>query len=135
MIVDTSVLLAYFDDKDAAHDSAIFPIEHVDEPLVVSPFVVAELDYLLLSRYGVTVETRVLRELAGGAWELAGVSLSQLRDATDLVAHYNDFKIGIADAVNVILAQAYRTTTIATLDRRHFSVLRRPDGRALTIVP
>ena len=135
MIVDTSVLLAYFDDKDAAHDYVCSPIEHADEPLIVSPFVVAELDYLLLSRYGVAIETRVLRELASGAWELAEVSLSQLRDATDLVVHYNDFKIGITDAVNVVLAQAYRTTRVATLDRRHFSVLRRPDGRALTIVP
>ena len=135
MIVDTSALLAYFDARDPAHAAVAEVIESGPGPNVVSPFVLAEIDYLVLSRFGVRTEMQVLRELTGGAWELASVSLTQLRDAADIVETYGDFKIGLTDAMNVVLAQAYRTTTVATLDRRHFSTLRRPDGKPLTIVP
>ena len=135
MIVDTSALLAYFDSRDPAHAAVAEAVEDGREPNVVSPFVLAEIDYLVLSRFGVRTEVQVLRELTGGAWELASVSPAQLRDAAKVVENYGDFKIGLTDAVNVVLAQAYRTTTIATLDRRQFSALRRPDGRPLTILP
>jgi hypothetical protein len=47
------------------------PIRNLDPwasaVLVVSPYVVAELDYLVASRLGVSAELAVLRELAGGA--------------------------------------------------------------------
>jgi predicted nucleic acid-binding protein len=32
--------------------------------------------------------------------------------------------IGLADAMNVVLAREFRTDVIATLDRRHFRMLR-----------
>jgi predicted nucleic acid-binding protein len=46
-----------------------------------------------------------------------------------------DHGIGVADASNVVLADRYRATTVATLDRRHFSVLRPLSGRNFAILP
>ena len=40
-----------------------------------------------------------------------------------------DQHIDVADASNVVLADQYRTRTIATLDRRHFDVVRPPCDR------
>lgn len=40
-------------------------------PFVVSPYVTAELDYLVATRRGTAAELAVLGELAGGAYELA----------------------------------------------------------------
>ena len=49
MIVDTSALLAYVDAHERAHSGVAAVIDASDEPLVLAPFVLAELDYLLLS--------------------------------------------------------------------------------------
>lgn len=135
MILDTSALLAYFDANEPRHaDVAAFIEAHVG-PLVISPYVIAELDYLLLTRHGAPAEQRVLTELAGGAWELASIDLHRLDRARELTNRYPGADVGITDASLVILAEDYGTRTIATLDRRHFSILRFADGTAPLIVP
>jgi predicted nucleic acid-binding protein len=135
VIVDTSALLAYFNDREREHSAVTATIDQANEPLIVSPFVVAELDYMVLTRGGVAAELIVLRALYDGAWEIAYLSPEDLRRAVQLIADYADEQIGLADASNMILAQRYATTTIATLDRRHFAVLKLPDGRVLDVVP
>jgi len=135
MIVDTSALLAFFDSAEPRHSDVARAINASSEPLVVSPYVVAELDYLVATRHGVEAELAVLDELAAGAWHLACLDTDELRAARTVVDRFADQRIGLADASNVVLAQRFRTTVIATLDRRHFSVLRAPDGSALTLVP
>ena len=135
MIVDTSALLAFFDSAEPRHRDVARAIEAAGEPLVVSPYVIAELDYLVAIRHGVRAELAVLDELSGGAWELACLDAAELRTAGTFVDRYADQQIGLADASNVVLAQRFGKTSIATLDRRHFSVLRASDGSALTLVP
>lgn len=46
-----------------------------------------------------------------------------------------DQRIGVTDASLVVVAGRYRTRTICTLDRRHFSVLRCLDDREFTPIP
>lgn len=87
---------------------------------VISPFVVAELDYLVLTRAGVTAETEMLGDLTSGAYELAEIDLDDLRTARSLVAKYTDLAIGVTDALNMILADRYLTNEVLTLDQRHF---------------
>jgi len=102
---------------------------------VVSPYVIAELDHLVVTRHGGQAELAVLDELGGGAWELACLDVAELRTARTIVDRYADQRIGLADASNVVLAQRFGQTSIATLDRPHLSVLRALDGSALTLVP
>lgn len=137
MIVDASVLYALFDESEPAHGRTVDAIGGMlpSRQLVVSPLVVAELDYLVARKYGVSVELAVLRELGSGAWELPALNDTDLRAAADLIEKYRDLNIGVADASLVVLADRYRTTTIATLDRRHFDALRSLDGRAFDILP
>ena len=103
--------------------------------LVVSPYVVAEVDYLVATRHGVDDELVVLDELAGGAWDLAAFDEDGLRRARGIIASYRDQQIGVADASIVVLAERYRTRTIASLDRRHFDVLRSLDGGYFQVIP
>jgi predicted nucleic acid-binding protein len=110
-------------------------IDAATEILVVSPYVLAELDYLVATRHGVQAELAVLDELGGGAWELACLDAAELRAARTIVDRYADQRIGLTDASNIVLAQRFHTAVIATLDRRHFSVLRAPDGSAFTLLP
>jgi predicted nucleic acid-binding protein len=135
VIVDTSALLAFFDTDEPDHESVSVVLGAATEPLVVSPYVVAELDYLVASRLGVPAELAVLRELTGGAWDLPAIGVEELVQAHAVIERYADQNIGVADASNVILAERYRTRTIVTLDRRHFDILRPLSGGRFRILP
>lgn len=135
MIVDTSALLAYFDGNEPDHQAVSRVIDSSEELLVVSPYVVAELDYLVGTRVGVDAEVAVLRELSSGAWELADFSVAELERAVPIIKKYRDQRVGIADASNVVLADRYRTRTIVTLDRGHFTVLRPIGGGRFAVRP
>jgi predicted nucleic acid-binding protein len=135
IIADTSGLLAFFNAREPAHEDVRRALDGRDDGLAVSPYVVAELDYLVATRQGVTAELAVLRELAGGAYDLVHVSDDLLARSADVVARYPDQAIGVTDASLVVLAAHYRTRTILTLDRRHFDVLRPLDGGRFTRLP
>ena len=135
MIVNTSALLALFDASEPHHEVVRDVILPSDEMLVVSPYVLAELDYLVSKRHGVASELAVLRELAGGAWELANVGAGDVQQAAAVIERYADQEIGIADASVVVLAHRYGTRTVATLDHRHFDVLRPLSGGRFRVVP
>ncbi|MCL2489564.1 MAG: PIN domain-containing protein [Propionibacteriaceae bacterium] len=135
MIIDTSVLLAFFHPKESSHKAVSDLLGQADEPLIVSPYVIAELDYLVLTRLGVNNELKVIRALLEPAWEIAKITDAQFSLAAELIERYADERIGLTDAINVILADTHHTNKIATLDRRHFSVLRLPNGSPVEIVP
>ena len=128
IIADTSGLLALFNRREPAHERVASAVAEAPGPLVISPFVVAELDYLLATRLGVEAELAVLRELAAGAYELSSLGPGDLEVCADLVARYRDQEIGVTDASLVVLARRHQTRTILTLDHRHFGVLRPLDG-------
>ncbi|NNM96549.1 MAG: PIN domain-containing protein [Candidatus Dormibacteraeota bacterium] len=135
LVCDTSGLLAYFDGSDAYCAAVSRVIEADSGPFIVSPYVVAELDYLLATRRGVQVELAALTELSGGAWELPTMEVADLREACTVIDRYRDQDIGVADASLVALAHRFRTDRLLTLDRRHFRVIRTTAGRPFTILP
>lgn len=135
MIVDTSALLAYVDRDEPDHLAVSTIIDATTEPLVVSPYVVAELDYLLVNRLGVDVELPTLGELASGAWELPSFDAEALAEARAVIERYADQDLGVADASIVVLASRYQTRKILTLDHRHFDVVRPLSGGRFTVLP
>lgn len=135
IIADTSGLVAFFSESGRQRDQVTTWLENNDQTMVVSPYVVAELDYLVATRKGVDAELAVLSELAGGAYELADMGAEDLAAASGVVERYRDLGIGVTDASLVVLAQRYQTRTILTLDRKHFSVLRPLGGGLFNIVP
>ncbi|HVF18797.1 MAG TPA: PIN domain-containing protein [Mycobacteriales bacterium] len=135
MIADTSGLLAYYNAAEPAHQRVKAAVESAVEPLVVSPFVVAELDYLLAARVGVDAELAVLRELGSGAYELPALTPADLVTCAQIVERYADQKIGVTDASLVLLAQRFDTRIILTLDHRHFDVLKSLHGKTFVVVP
>ena len=135
IIADTSGLIAFFSESGPQHDAVVAWLDRHDPVMVVSPYVIAEVDYLVATRRGVEAELAVLAELSGGAYELAAMDTSDLADAARVVSRYSDLGIGLADASLAVLAQRYRTRTVLTLDRKHFGVMRPLDGGLFTIVP
>ena len=124
MIVDTSALLAFFDSSEPTHEAVSEAVESTSEPLVVSPFVVAELDYIVLTRHGSRAEALVLDELSSdpGNWRRSTSPGSRPRRRSS--SSTPTYRSASPTPSNIVLADAYQTRTIATLDRRHFSILR-----------
>ena len=57
IIADTSGLLALFNATEPRHADVRQIVDAETEPLMVSPYVIAELDYLLATRAGVDAES------------------------------------------------------------------------------
>ncbi|MGC9220472.1 MAG: PIN domain-containing protein [Solirubrobacteraceae bacterium] len=135
LICDTSALFALFDGDSEHHTDVMSCVQSNDGPLIVSPYVLAELDYLVTRQQGVSVELRLLAELASSAWELAHFGATDVRAARAVIQRYRDQEIGLTDASLVVLAERYGTDRILTLDRRHFRVLRAVGGGPFTLLP
>jgi uncharacterized protein len=135
IIVDTSGLLAAADASDPRHLEVAAALAKEQPPFLLSPFVLAEVDYLALTRWGVERELALLDEVSRGAFELAPFDANDVQVARTLIARYEDFEIGLADASIVVLAHRHRTRRVLTLDQRHFRVLRGPGGKPFTILP
>lgn len=135
MIADTSGLLALFNEREPAHSAVRDVVAGLDGPLVVSPYVLAELDHLVTTRLGVDAEVSVLAELAGGAYDLPTFDASAITSAIGVIRRYADQEIGLADASIVVLADQVGTRSVLTLDRRHFEVLRPLSGGRFAIRP
>jgi hypothetical protein len=135
IVADTSGLLAYFNAAEPAHAAVVAVISDERDPLIVSPYVIAELDYLVATRIGSPAELAVLDELGSGAYELAAFDGPALHQAGSVIEKYSDQAIGLADASLVVLAQRYATRTVLTLDRRHFDVLRPLSGGRFKVIP
>ena len=135
IIADTSGLIAFFSESGHQHERVASWFDKNDDVMVVSPYVMAELDYLVATRKGVDAELAVLAELSSGAYELASMTTDDVATAQRVIARYRDLGVGLADASMAVLAQRYGTRTILTLDHKHFSVLRPLDGGLFKIVP
>lgn len=135
MIVDTSALIALFNERDPDHEAAQRAFADFHGTPIVSAYVLTEVDYMISDRLGTPTELAVLRELTSGAWELTSLTEDEISTALDVIERYADQNIGLADAANVVLADRYNTRTIATLDHRHFDVVRPLRGGRFKIVP
>lgn len=135
IVADTSGLLALFNRREPAHARTAQALIASDEVLVVSPYVIAELDYLASTRLGIDAALSILHELVGGAYELPHLDASDIALCADVIERYRDQAIGVADASLVVLAQRFETRTILTLDRRHFALLRPLQRGHFRIIP
>jgi predicted nucleic acid-binding protein len=135
LICDTSGLIAYFDASDEHHLAVNAVVDDDPGPFVVSPYVLAELDYLIATRRGVREELAALDELSGGAWELPDCASTDVRQAAKVIERYADLEIGLADASVVVLSQRYRTDRLLTLDHRHFRVVGTATGAPFLLLP
>lgn len=105
-------------------------------PLVISPFVVAELDYMIARDYGRADQQAFIDQVAAGAYRLATFGGADFRRARDLMDEYDYLSgFGIADASNVVLAELYRTGDILTTDQRDFRRVQLPGGQYFRILP
>jgi len=90
---------------------------------VLSPFVLAEVDYLVQRRLGVGAECDLLDDVDAGVYTLVAFGDDDLSEGAALVRRYRDLGIGLTDASVVVLASKYRTLDLLCSAERHFRAL------------
>lgn len=101
---------------------------------MVPTLVITEVAYLVGTRLGVEPEVRFLGDLAAGNLIAEPVAAADWLRIAELVARYRDLPLGTVDASVITAAERLGTATIATLDRRHFTVVRSNLG-SLDLLP
>ena len=134
ILLDTSGLLAALDESQRHHQAAANSVRD-HEPRLLSPFVLAELDYLLATRVGRRAALALLAEVARGAYRLEPFSEVDVAAALSFLEYYADLDLGLADASLLVLATRHSCLDILTLDERHFRAVRGPAGKAFHILP
>ena len=96
---------------------------------------VTEVVYLLATRLGWQPEVRFLGDLASGDFTLEPVHPADLLRMAELVAQYHDLALGSVDASVIAAAERRQITDIATLDLRHFGIVRPKHTEAFQLLP
>ncbi|MFF1272689.1 PIN domain-containing protein [Streptomyces marokkonensis] len=118
-------------DADAPEHAACRKAVAAASRLVVSPLVLAELDYLLGSRVGPEAAHAALGHVRDRvAVRRYAVPEIEPHLSTALVTMRRYPQIGLTDTMNVVMAAEYHTDAILTLDRRHFRMVRPLTGHS-----
>jgi predicted nucleic acid-binding protein len=134
ILVDTSGLLSAFDPRQAHHVAAARILVR-PQGRILSPFVLAELDYLIGTNAGQSEELKLLRDVARGVYQLEPFSLTDIAAAVQIIERYADLKLGLADASLVVLAERYGCYDLLSLDQRHFRTVTGPNGTPFRLLP
>ena len=135
IVLDTGGLYAALDANEALHGRAVAALVAATAPRVLSPFVLAELDYLIASRVGHQAQMALIDEVARGAYQLELFSSEDVGHAKRIMERYADLRIGLADASVVVLANRHRTLELLCTDERHFRALRGTGGKPFRLRP
>lgn len=135
IVLDTGGLYAALDANEVLHGRAVAALVAASPPRVLSPFVLAELDYLVGSRVGHQAQLTLIDEIARGAYQLEPFSSEDLGHARRIMERYADLRIGLADASVVVLANRHRTLELLCTDERHFRALKGTGGKAFRLLP
>jgi predicted nucleic acid-binding protein len=135
LIVDAGPLVAAAAIRDQNHDRCVKLLTDADRPLVVPMLVVTEVAYFLADRIGVDAELAFAQSLRAGELLAEPVAPTDWKRIAELVREYADLGLGIVDASVIAACERLGETRLATLDRRHFSVVRPQHCPVLALLP
>lgn len=133
LIIDTGPLVASLDRSDPEHERCAALIRDTSEPLVVPVCVLVEVEYLL--RPWPRAFAALLSDFDAGALSVLELQPRWLQRAGDLLRRYRDLPLGLVDATVVAATEMLREEKVATLDQRHFRVVRPDHVESLTLLP
>jgi uncharacterized protein len=132
-VLDTGPIVAALNAGDRCHhDCARLLAGLTGRRLLPSP-VLTEVCWLL-ERWP-AVEAAFLDETARGAFELVHLAPADLRRMGEFVRGYADFPLGAVDASVLAVAERFGADRVATLDHRHFGVVKPAHVPVLTLLP
>jgi predicted nucleic acid-binding protein len=135
IILDTSGLLAAIDASQTHHRAAAAALRQAEAPRLLSPFVLAELDYLLATRVSRAAELALLGQVADGVYQIESFDAGDIARAIEVQDQYADLDLGLSDASLIVLSERHDVLDLLTLDERHFRAVRGAGGKPFRVLP
>lgn len=118
-----------------AHRAAAAALDGDAGPFALSPFVLAELDYLLGRRVGMSAQQALPEDVGAGAYRLEPFLPADLPRAAEIIDRDADLTIGLADASIVVHGERLDVHDLLTLDERHFRAALGPRAKPFRLLP
>ncbi len=134
-MLDTGPLYAALDRNDADHIPCRRLIETALEPLVVPAPVLVEVDYWIRKWLDHRVLVRLLDDIQDGAYIVEALCADDYRRVRQVCDRYADANVGFVDAAVLAVVERLGEPKLATLDHRHFGMLRPHHVAALRLLP
>lgn len=135
LVTDAAVFVAAADDNDPDHQACADLVETTDQDLVTTGLVLAEAAYLIERQLGPFAEAQFYRSVASGDIHVEPLTASDYERIAELIDKYADLPLGGADASLVAITERFGVVELATLDHRHFRVVRPRHTAALDLLP
>lgn len=135
LILDTGPFYASLDRSDADHAACRQLIEEANELLVIPAPVLVEVDYWIHARLHAGVLVAVLDDIVAGAYVVEDQQPADYERVRELCDRYADADVGFVDAAVLAVVERLDEPKLATLDQRHFRLLRPRHVDALRLVP
>jgi predicted nucleic acid-binding protein len=135
IILDTSGLLAAIDASQTHHRAAAAALRKAEAPRLLSPFVLAELDYLLATRVSRAAAQALLGQVADGVYQIESMDAGDIARANEVLDQYADLDLGLADGSLIVLSERHDVLDLLTLDERQFRAVRGSGGKPFRILP
>ncbi len=135
LILDTGPVYASLDRDDASYRDCRQLIQQATESLVIPSPVLVEVDYWIHQRLHPGIFVALLDDIDAGAYRIVDLQPEDYQRVRELCDRYADADIGFVDAAVLAITERLREPKLATLDRRHFGMLRPRHVQALQLVP
>lgn len=135
LVLDTGPILALLDRDDPDHDGCVDLVARTNEDLLVPSAVLIEVDYWCRKLLAPEVWRVFVADLSAGAYRLHQLPVAGYQRATELERQYADLRLGLVDATVIVTCELLGETKVATLDRRHFSVVRPAHCGVMELLP
>jgi len=133
LILDTGPLVALIDRSDPDHERCRELINAAEDGRIVPVCTLVEIEYQLRPWPGGF--TGLMDDIKAGRLDVHVPDHGEVARAAALVEEYADLPFGFVDASVLACVERLRETKLATLDRRHFNVVRPAHVSHLQLLP
>jgi len=110
-------------------------LETIDEQVIVPSPVIVEMDWLAGQRLHPDAFLSFLADIEEGRLGIVDLETHDYRRVSELLDRYRDLPLGFVDAAVLAVVERLRETKLATLDHRHFTIVRPRHVPALRLIP
>ncbi len=135
LVLDTGPIVAALDQRDRDHEPCSELFRRPRDRRVVAAPVLVEVDHLLSSHVGAGAFPALLATIERGELDVIELTGPDYMRVRELITTYADLRVGFVDAAVLAIVERLREPKLATLDHRHFSVMRPRHVDALELLP
>jgi predicted nucleic acid-binding protein len=135
LVLDTGPLLALLDANDPAHQRCVQLLRESREEKVIPAPVLPELAYWLGQGLPLQALITTLDNIVARAFRVEDLQSVDYVRVREICVTYADSPVGFVDAAVLAVVERLNEPKLATLDHRHFRMMRPRHVESLTLLP